>query len=124
MRSPAIYRNKRGRESYSSSGSSKSSKNSALTLLQAVFIFFGGLVMGLILSMIPWKKRLRKEKSKQTISAKKSKEVLQLLMGNMQGDSEIEGLVQKLSENLYEGKSHEINKKRLKEIVKKLQVKT
>ena len=96
-------------------------ESSALTLLQGALIFLGGLVLGLILSMIQWKKMLNTEKSKQTVSAKESKEVLQLLMGNMQGDVEIEDLVQKLSENLYEGKSHVIDKKRLKEIVRKLQ---
>jgi transcriptional regulator NrdR family protein len=73
------------------------------------------------LSMIPWKRVFVKDKRKHTVSAKESKEVLQLLMGHMHTDPEIEELVKKLSENLYEGQSHEIDKKRLGEIVKKLQ---
>lgn len=99
----------------------KSFESSALTLVQGIFLFLGGVVLGLILSLIPWHKIRHKEKSKQSISAKESKEVLQLLMGNMQDNGEIEELVQKLSENLYEGKSHAIDKKRLKAIVKRLQ---
>ena len=93
----------------------------SLTILQGSFLVFGGFVLGLIVAMIPWRRIFNKEKSKHIISAKESKEVLQLLMSNMYQDEEIEGLVQKLSENLYEGQSHEIDKKRLKEIVKKLQ---
>ena len=95
--------------------------SNTLTLVQGGFLVFGGFVLGLIFSMIPWKRIFTKEKSKSIISAKESKEVLQLLMSNMSKDDEIEALVKNLSENLYEGKSHEINKKRLKDIVKRLQ---
>jgi len=101
--------------------SEQNSENSALSLIQGAFLLLGGVVLGLIFSMIPWKKMLIKDKSKHAVSAKESKEVLQLLMGHMHTDPEIERLVQRLSENLYEGQSHEIDKKRLKEIVKKLQ---
>ena len=93
----------------------------AITVFEAGFLILGGLLLGLILGMIPWKRLFNKEKSKQIISAKESKEVLQLLMSNMHDDSEIEILVKHMSENLYEGKSHEIDKKRLKAIVKRLQ---
>ncbi len=93
----------------------------ALTFLQGALLLVGGFVLGLIVAMIPWKRVLAREKKKQTVSARVSKEVLQLLMSNMKHDSEIEEMVAKLSENLYEGKSHEIDKKRLKEILKRLQ---
>jgi len=93
-----------------------------LSKLQGAFLLLGGLILGVILSLLPWRKVLNKDKTKQKISAKESKEVLQLLMSNMGEDKEVEDLVQKLSENLYEGKSHSIDKKQLKEIVKRLQV--
>lgn len=102
--------------------SQENRQGSALTLVQGTFLLLGGIVLGLIFSMIPWRKALNKDKRKHTVSAKESKEVLQLLMGHMHTDQEIEQLVKKLSENLYEGQSHDIDKKRLKEIVKKLQV--
>jgi len=96
---------------------------SGLSTLQGLFLVLGGVVLGLILAMLPWKRVLNKNKTKQTISAKESKEVLQLLMGNMSQDAEAEELVQKLSENLYEGKNNVIDKKQLKEVVKRLQLK-
>ena len=99
----------------------QNTQGSALNLLQGVFLLLGGIALGLIFSMIPWKRVLVKDRRKYAVSAKESKEVLQLLMGHMHSDPEIENLVQRLSENLYEGKSHQIDKKRLKEIVKKLQ---
>jgi hypothetical protein len=99
----------------------QSTEGSALSLVQGAFLLLGGIVLGLIFSMIPWKRVLIKDKRKHAVSAKESKEVLQLLMGHMHTDPEIETLVQRLSENLYEGKSHQIDKKRLKEIVKNLQ---
>lgn len=99
----------------------QSTEGSALSFMQGVFLLLGGIVLGLILSMIPWKRLVIKEQRKHSISAKESKEVLQLLMGHMHTDPEIEQLVQKLSENLYEGQSHTIDQKRLKAIVKKLQ---
>jgi len=99
----------------------QSTVGSALSLMQGVFLLLGGIVLGLIFSMIPWKRVFIKDKRKHAVSAKESKEVLQLLMGHMHADPEIEELVKKLSENLYEGKSHKIDKKRLREIVKKLQ---
>lgn len=102
--------------------SQENRQGSALTLVQGTFLLLVGIVLGLIFSMIPWRKALNKDKRKHTVSAKESKEVLQLLMGHMHTDQEIEQLVKKLSENLYEGQSHDIDKKRLKEIVKKLQV--
>lgn len=101
--------------------STPSTESSALNLMQGAFLLIGGIVLGLIFSMIPWKRFFHKEKSKHRVSAKESKEVLQLLMRSMHKDPEIETLVQKLSENLYEGKSHDIDKKRLKEILKKVQ---
>jgi hypothetical protein len=99
----------------------QSTEGSALNLMQGAFLLIGGIVLGLIFSMIPWKRVFTKDKRKHAVSVKESKEVLQLLMGHMHTDPEIEALVQRLSENLYEGKVHEIDKKRLKEIVKKLQ---
>ncbi len=96
-------------------------ENLALTFLQGSFLVIGGFFLGLIVAMIPWKRVLTKKKVKHTISAKENKEVLQLLLSNMSKDPEIEELIKKLSENLYEGQSHAIDKKRLKEIVKKLQ---
>ena len=96
---------------------------SGLSTLQGLFLVLGGVILGLILAMLPWKRVLNKNKTKQTISAKESKEVLQLLMGNMSQDAEAEELVQKLSENLYEGKNNVIDKKQLKEVVKRLQLK-
>ena len=92
-----------------------------LSTLQGAFLLLAGLILGLVLSLLPWKKVLNKDKTKQKVSAKESKEVLQLLMSNMSSDKEIEDLVHKLSENLYEGKSHNIDKKQLKEILKRLQ---
>jgi len=96
-------------------------EGSGLSLLQGLLLILGGFVLGLISAMIPWKKLFLNEKSKHKVTIKESKEVLQLLMSNMKEDKEIEALVQKLSENLYEGASHKIDKKRLKEIVKALQ---
>jgi len=98
-----------------------SADNGYLTLAQGVFLLLTGLLLGTVASKIPWGRFLRQKKLKPAVSAKETKEVLQLLMGNMKDDSEVEELVQKLCENLYEGKSHEINKKRLKEILKRLQ---
>lgn len=96
-------------------------QDNTLSFLQGAFLILGGFMLGLIVSTIPWKKLLSKEHSRHLVSAKESKEVLQLLMANMKKSSEIEALVQMLSENLYEGKSHKIDKKQLKEIVKSLQ---
>jgi len=92
-----------------------------ISTLEASFLLLGGVLLGLILGLIPWKNFVNKQKGKHKVSAKESKEVLQLLMSNMDNDAEIEGFVKKISENLYEGKSHEIDKKRLKEILKTLQ---
>lgn len=93
----------------------------ALSVLQGGLLILAGIVFGLIISMTPWRRLFTKEKSKPLISAKESKEVLHLLLSHMHQEPEIEELVQKLSENLYEGKSHHIDKKKLKEIVKALQ---
>ncbi len=99
----------------------QNSEHLVLTSAQSALLVLGGFVLGLIVSILPWKILLRKEKRKQDISIKDTKEVLQLLMSNMKQDSEIEELVKELSENLYEGKSHKIDKKRLKEVLKRLQ---
>ncbi len=96
-------------------------RSGVLTLLQGTLLLLGGFVLGLIASMIPYRRLLGQEKSKHPVPPKESKEVLRLLMSNMDGDQEIESLVEKLSENLYEGKDHEIDKKSLKKILKKLQ---
>jgi len=96
-------------------------QENASSFLQGALLLLGGFILGLIVSIIPWKKVVSKEQSKHTVSAKESKEVLQLLMSNMGKDPEIEVLVQLLSENLYEGKSHKIDKKQLKELVNSLQ---
>ena len=95
---------------------------SGLSILQGTFLLLGGLVLGVIFSLFPWRKVLKRDTHKQKVSAKESKEVLQLLMGHMSEDKEVEALVKKLSENLYEGKNHKIDKKQLKEVVKRLQV--
>ena len=91
-----------------------------LNYIQAGFLLLAGFVLGVLVSLIPWKRLFQSEGSKSKIVAKESKEVLQLLMSNMDKDPQIEGLVKNLSENLYEGKGHKIDKKVLKEIVKKL----
>ena len=96
---------------------------SALNYFQTSLLVLGGFVIGLIVAFIPWRRFSRKEGSKNTIKAKESKEVLQLLMSHMDEDPQIEVLVKKLSENLYEGKTHIIDKKLLKELVTKLQKK-
>lgn len=96
--------------------------DNTLNVLQGMLLLLGGFILGLIASMIPWKKFFTKKKAKYIVSAKESKEVLQLLMSNMNSDSEIAVLVEKLCENLYEGKTHVIDKKHLKAIAKKLQV--
>lgn len=96
-------------------------KGSALNYLQGSLLLLAGFVLGLIAAIIPWNRFLKRENTKYTVLAKESKEVLQLLMSHMHEDKEIEGLVKKLSENLYEGKSHDIDKKRFKELVKRLQ---
>jgi len=93
----------------------------SLNYLQAAFLLLGGVFLGLFIGLIPWKNLFKSEKSKSKIAVKESKEVLQLLMSNMQKDPQIESLVKQLSENLYEGKSHKIDKKALKEVLKKLQ---
>lgn len=94
---------------------------SALNYLQASFLVLGGFVLGLIVSFIPWTRIFDSDKNRAKIRVKESKEVLQLLMSNMDKDPEIEGLVKRLSENLYEGKKHIIDKKVLKELVNRLQ---
>jgi hypothetical protein len=96
-------------------------QSGALTVLEGMFLLLGGFIAGLLAWMIPWKRLLNKKKKKQTVSAEESKAVLQLLMGHLHHSSEIEELVKKLGENLYEGKRHAIDKKRLKVIVKQLQ---
>ncbi len=96
-------------------------QSSALTFLEGTFLLLGGFFLGLLAWAIPWKRLLSKDKRKHTVSAKESKAVLQLLMGHMHHSPEIEEMVKKLNENLYEGKRHEIDKKRLKAIVKQLQ---
>lgn len=96
-------------------------ESTAFTSLQAVLFTLAGFVLGLIASKLPWREIFNREKQKKNISAKESKELLQLLMGHMSEDKEIEELVRKLSENMYEGKTHNIDKKRLKEITKRLQ---
>ena len=100
---------------------SQESKAVASSAIQSAFLVFVGFIVGIAVAVIPWRRLRNKEKRKATVSARESKEVLQLLMSNMKGDQEIEEMVTKLSENLYEGKSHPIDKKRLKEIVKKVQ---
>jgi len=100
---------------------SKVDAKKSLDTLQMVFLVLGGFILGLIVSLLPIKSLFSREKTKQNISAKESKETLQLLMSNMSNDNEIERLVKDLSENLYEGKLNPIDKKRLKEIVKRLQ---
>ncbi len=96
-------------------------EKASFSLLETLLVFLGGIVIGLVLFMIPWKSFLRQEKKTVTVPAKASKEVLQLLMAHMGHDSEIDELVQKLNENLYEGASHPIDKRRLKEILKRVQ---
>lgn len=92
-----------------------------LNYLQMTFLVLGGFILGLIVSFISWKKLFRSDKTGSRIRVKESKEVLQLLMSNMDQDPIIEELVQKISENLYEGKSHYIDKKVLKALINKLQ---
>lgn len=94
---------------------------SALNYLQVSLLLLAGFVLGLIAAMVPWKRVLKKKNERHTVLAKESKEVLQLLMSHMHEDKEIEVLVKKISENLYEGKSHKIDKKHLKAFVKRLQ---
>lgn len=92
-----------------------------LTFSEGVLLLLGGFFLGLLTWLIPWKRLRNKDKRKQTVPVKESKAVLQLLMSHMHHDPEIEEFARKLSENLYEGKKHEIDKKRLKMIIKQLQ---
>jgi len=92
-----------------------------LTYLQGVFLLLGGFILGLLLVLVPWRRLKLSKSSGSKIAVKESKEVLQLLMSNMDKDPKIEVLVKELSENLYEGKSHKIDKKMLKEVLKNLQ---
>jgi len=97
-----------------------SPETSGISMLEGALLLLGGIVLGFVLSILPWKK-LRSEKgAKKAVSAKVSKEVLQVLMSNMNGDKEVEEMVRKISENLYEGKENIIDKKELKEMLKKL----
>jgi len=93
----------------------------SLSVFQGFLLVLGGLVLGLIIGVIPWKRWLKKEGGQHKLAAKESKEVLQLLMTHMDVKPEIEGLVKEISENLYEGKSHSIDKKTLKRVLKELQ---
>ena len=93
-----------------------------LNYFQGSLLVLAGFLLGVLMALIPWKRLRKSENSRSKLLAKESKEVLQLLMSNMDYDTEIEILVKHLSENLYEGKSHIIDKRRLKEIVQKLQV--
>ena len=99
----------------------KSMQNGTLNLQDGAIILLVGIIFGLLVGIIPWKRVFTKQKSKHTVSVKESKEVLQFLMSNMHKDTQIEEFVQKLSENLYEGKSHKIDKRKLKEIIRALQ---
>lgn len=92
-----------------------------LSLVQGAFLLAGGFLLGLMASMLPWKRLFGKTKSQERISPKESKALLQLLMANMHQSKEIEELVRKLSENLYEGKKNEIDKKALSAMLKQLQ---
>jgi hypothetical protein len=94
---------------------------SGLSLLEGFLLLLGGVLLGVMAALMPWKRLLGKEKSQNRIPAKESKALLQLLMGHMHQSKEIEELVGKLSENLYEGKKHVIDKKRLKLIISQLQ---
>lgn len=98
-------------------------QKSGLSILQGALILLLGMLLGVVLALIPWRGlRTSKKGQGKKVPAKVSKEVLQLLMAHMAEDREIERLVKELSENLYEGASHSIDMKRLKEIIKRLQV--
>jgi|GEM_PF-6994330 len=92
-----------------------------LNYLQASFLVLGGFILGLLVALLPWRRIFKSKNTRSKFAAKESKEVLQLLMSNMHKDPKIENLVKELSENIYEGKTHKIDKKTLKVLVKKLQ---
>ncbi len=95
-------------------------EQSSLTYIEGILLFVSGMVLGVVFSMIPWKTLLKKEK-KKSVSVKESKDVLQLLMSHMGNDGDVEEMVKKLSENIYEGASHPVDKKKLQEMVKRVQ---
>ncbi len=79
-----------------------------------------GVLAGVMLALLPWKHLRRKRESQSKIRLKDHKAVLALLMRH-RDDAEAAAMTQLLEENLYAGAANAIDKKALKQLVKRLE---
>lgn len=91
-----------------------------LNTLDAIVVFAVGLLSGVILMMIPWRRFKQNNTHANKFKPGINKQTLQQLIPHVHEHEEIATMVQNLSENLYEGKSHSIDLKHLKALMEKI----
>ncbi len=88
--------------------------------LTAIAIFVGGIFLGVLLMLIPFKRLFTKEDETLHVNIKDNRATLNFLIQHM-NDKEANAMIQKLEAIVYKGESVEIDKKELKLLIKRLQ---
>lgn len=78
----------------------------------------GGVVLGILIMLIPWKNLRRDKEFSTALNVRDDKSVLNFLL-NFIDDPEVSDMVKQLEAKLYEGKSITIDKKQLKVLLKR-----
>jgi hypothetical protein len=87
-----------------------------------IISLIGGIILGVLLMLIPWKRFKKEDDNLNSVNIRDEKSVLNFLLNHIE-DEEAFGMLKLLEAKLYEGKTVNIDKKQLKELVKRLHVK-
>ena len=87
--------------------------------LPLIFGLLGGVILGVLLSLLPWKTWLSRSKDRGSVGIGDHKAVLVLLLQHLD-DEEAVKMVDILEGNLFEGKNSPVDKKVLKALIKRL----
>jgi len=88
----------------------------------AVMAAAGGLTIGLLFGLLPWRRLLKTNGHKKRVRLSDHKAVLSLLLQHLD-DKEAAGMAEIFEENLFEGNNKPIEKKALKDLLSRLQEK-
>lgn len=86
-----------------------------------VMTLVGGFILGIASMLIPWKRLKKEDDTLNTLNMRDEKSILNFLLNHI-ADAEVSAMVHLLEQKLYEGKSVTIDKKQLKNILKRYKV--
>ena len=99
---------------------STNKKGDSIDLLMGFFLFIAGIIVGVGIMVL--KSMIELKPNKKTTMPKDHKQLLVKLLQYKEEDEEVRSIVEKLEKNLYEGANETIDKKKLKEILKRYDI--